>query len=278
MKKILASLVVMSMILCAPAAFAHFQMIYTPKSALGEGDSSKIPMILVFTHPFEAGHTMSMGLDANGDVQPPKMFSVVNKGATKDLLDTLEQITFKSLTNDGVGYETEYRLKGMGDFVFCLDPGPYYEGAEDIYIQQITKVIVNKGGAPTDWDAEVGLPVEIVPLDKPYALWTGNVFRGVVMRKEGDAMVHVPFAENEVEYMNHDIAGHSFVEAAKVEAPNDNFVTMGIKANKDGEFSFGIPKAGWWGFCALGAGGELEHEGKELSMDAVIWIQAVDID
>ena len=117
-----------------------------------------------------------------------------------------------------------------------------------------------------------------MPLDKPYALWTGNVFRGVVMRKEGDKMVPVPFAEIEVEYMNHDINGHSFAEAAKVEAPNDALVTMGIKANKDGEFSFGIPKAGGWGFCALGAGGELEHEGKELSLDAVIWIQAIDIE
>ncbi len=25
--------------------------------------------------------------------------------------------------------------------------------------------------------------VEIIPLDKPYALWTGNVFRGVVTCK-----------------------------------------------------------------------------------------------
>ncbi len=278
MKKIVASLVMMSLVLCAPAAFAHFQMVYTPKAALGEEDSSKVPFILVFTHPFEAGHTMSMGLDQNGEIQAPKMFTVINKGQEKDLLETLKPITFKSLTNEGRGYETEYRLKGMGDFIFCLDPGPYYEESEDIYIQQITKVIVNKGGAPTDWDAEVGLPVEIVPLDKPYALWTGNVFRGVVKKKEGDKMVPVPFAEIEVEYMNHDIDGYNFVEAAKVEAPNDNLVTMGIKANKDGEFSFGIPKAGWWGFCALGAGGELEYDGKELSLDAVIWIQAVDIE
>ncbi|MDY0094019.1 MAG: DUF4198 domain-containing protein [Candidatus Vecturithrix sp.] len=277
MKKLLASLMMMLMVLCASAAFAHFQMIYTPKAALGEEDASKIPLTLVFTHPFEAGHTMNMGMGADGKIQPPAMFAVVNKGEKTDLFDTLKPITFKSLTNEGQGYETEYRLKGMGDFIFCLDPGPYYEESEDIYIQQVTKVIVNKGGAPTDWDAEVGLPVEIMPLDKPYALWTGNVFRGVVMRKEGDKMVPVPFVEIEVEYMNHDIDGNSFVEAAKVEAPNDALVTMGIKANANGEFSFGIPKAGWWGFCALGAGGELQHDGKELSLDAVIWIQAVDM-
>ena len=278
MKKRTISFMILALVLCAStSAFAHFQMIYTPKAALGEGDSSKIPLTLVFTHPFEAGHTMNMGADASGEIHPPKMFTVTAKGEQTDLLGKLKPITFKSLTNEGQGYAMDYRLKGMGDFVFCLDPGPYYEASEDIYIQQVTKVVVNKGGAPTDWDAALGLPVEIVPLDKPYALWTGNVFRGVVMRKDGDKMVPVPYAEIEVEYMNHEVKDNAFVEEAKVEAPNDTLVTMGIKANKDGEFSFGIPKAGWWGFCALGAGGELQHDGKELSLDAVIWIQAVDM-
>ncbi len=103
-------------------------------------------------------------------------------------------------------------------------------------------MIVNVAGCPTDWDAELGLPVEIVPLDKPYALWTGNVFRGLV-KCNGKP---VPDIEVEVEYMNHDINGNSFVKKAKVEAPQDSFVTMTIKADANGVFTFGIPKAGWW--------------------------------
>jgi len=59
--------------------------------------------------------------------------------------------------------------------------------------------------------------------------------------------------------------------------PQDAFVTMTIKANKNGEFSFGIPRAGWWGFCALGVGPAIKHNGKELSQDAVIWVQARDM-
>ena len=184
---------------------------------------------------------------------------------------------FTSLTNKGQSYELTYRLKGMGDFAFYCDPGPYYEKSEDVYIQHVTKVIVNRGGLATGWDKPLGLPVEIVPLDKPYALWTGNVFRGVVMRKEGDKMAAVPNAELEVEYMNHAIVGNSFAKKAKVEAPQDAFVTQTIRANKDGEFSYGIPRAGWWGFAALGAGGEVKHDGKELSLDAVIWVHAQDM-
>jgi cobalt/nickel transport protein len=265
MKKVIFTWVALMAMAMAVPAMAHFQMIYTPEAALEKG--GEIPLKLVFTHPFEAGHTMDMG--------KPEQFFVVRKGKKTDLLQTLKPITWTSLTNSGAAYETTYKLRGMGDNVFCLVPSPYLEKEEDCYIQQITKMIVNTGGFPTDWDAQVGLAAEIVPLDKPYALWTGNVFRGIVMSNGKP----VPDAEIEVEYLNHEpvMEKNAFAKEAKAEAPQDAFVTMTIKANLNGEFSFGIPKAGWWGFCALGAGPAKEHNGKELSQDAVIWIKAVDM-
>ena len=42
--------------------------------------------------------------------------------------------------------------------------------------------------------------------------------------------------------------------------------------------AFGVPKAGHWGFAALGSGPETEFEGKQLSQDAVIWIRAWDME
>jgi cobalt/nickel transport protein len=254
----------MVLALSAPA-MAHFQMIYTPESALEKADN--IDLRLVFTHPFEAGHTMDMG--------SPDQFFVIRRDKKKDLLGTLKPMTWTSLTNEGAAYETTYKLRGMGDNVFCLVPSPYLEKEEGCYIQQITKMIVNTGGFPTDWDSEVGLAAEIVPLDKPYALWTGNVFRGVV-KSEGKP---VPYAEIEVEYLNHEplLEKNAFDTTARVKAPQNAFVTMTIKANVNGEFSFGIPKAGWWGFCALGVGPEDSYREKELSQDAVIWVQARDM-
>jgi cobalt/nickel transport protein len=262
---------------------AHFQMIYTPKSALTTDEPGKVKLLLVFTHPFEAGHTMDMGADASGKVSPPAAFGVMSfdrksdKTVKVDLLKDLQPLEFSSLTNKGKGYSIDYRLAGIGDFLFYLDPAPYYEKSEDKYMRQITKIVLNRGGAPTAWDKPVGLDAEIVPLDKPYALWTGNVFRGVVMKKEGEKMVPVPDAEIEVEYLNHDIKGTAFDKKAKATAPQDSFVTQTIKANGQGEFSYAIPKAGWWGFAALAAGGELKHDGKPLSVDAVIWVQAQDM-
>jgi cobalt/nickel transport protein len=62
-----------------------------------------------------------------------------------------------------------------------------------------------------------------------------------------------------------------------VEARQDCFVTQTILAAENGEFTYGIPRADWWGFCALGAGRVLKHEDKELSLDAVMWIRAHDM-
>jgi cobalt/nickel transport protein len=86
----------------------------------------------------------------------------------------------------------------------------------------------------------------------------------------------IPYAEIEVEYLNHapEMDTNAFAKKADVEAPQDSFVTMGIKADANGEFTFGIPKAGWWGFAALGAGPETSFKGKDLFQDAVIWVQA----
>ncbi|MFP4393376.1 MAG: DUF4198 domain-containing protein [Desulfohalobiaceae bacterium] len=254
------------LLVAATSAQAHFQLIYTPESALQKPE--KLQLRLIFTHPFDAGHTM--------DMPEPEEFYVLHKGQKTDLMQDLQPIKWQGAHNSGQAFATDYSLRGMGDWVFALKPEPYYEEKEEVYIQQITKTVVNVKGLPTDWDTELGLKAEIVPLDKPYALWTGNVFRGVV-KADGQP---VPNAQIEVEYLNHEpkIESDSFAKQAKVEAPQAAFETMTIKANEHGEFSFGIPKAGWWGFCALGVGPDDQYEGKELSQDAVIWVQARDME
>lgn len=258
MKKfLLTTFIVAAMALTASA---HFQMVYMDESALTKGTTQDIK--LVFTHPFADEHTMDMG--------QPQEFYVINKGKKTDLLGTLKPMTFKGNHNSGQGFETSFKFRRMGDYVFVLTPEPYLEESEGAYIQQITKVVANLVGAPTDWDAELGLPAEIIPLVRPYAIWEGGSFTGIV-KSEGKP---VPYAEVEVEYLNYDVEGNGMGSKAHLEAPQDAFVTMIIKANKDGEFTFAIPKAGWWGFAALGAGPATEYNGKELSQDAVIWIQA----
>ncbi len=266
MKKLITNAVCcLTVLMFAAPAFAHFQMIYTPQMARAKG--GKIELKIVFTHPYDAGHTMRM--------ETPEYFFTIHKGKKKDLLSTLAPITWVSLTNSAQAWETAYKLRGMGDWLFCLKPVPYFEEADGIYIQQLAKTVVNVGGLPTDWDAEVGLETEIVPLNKPYNMLTGNVFRGIV-KANGKP---VPFVDIEVEYMNHtpDMAKNAFAKAENAKTAPVFVWPTTIKANAQGEFSYGLPKAGWWGFCALGSGPVKEFNGKELSQDALIWVEVTDM-
>ena len=266
----LASLALMA---TALPASAHFMMVYTPEIANGEGKD--LDMRIVFTHPAEAGHTMDMGginefyaVYQRGDNDPQRI----------DLKDTLKQITWKNPESSGPAFSAlipKKTVRSMGDYTFVVVPGFYLEKEEDVYMQQITKLVVNVGGIPGNWADPVGLPCEIVPLIKPYGLWTGNVFKARVL-SEGKP---VAGAEVEVEYMSHmpDLKGNTLPAKGSVKYPHDAFVTQTIFSDEQGYITFGIPKSGWWGFAALGVGPQKEHEGKELSQDAVIWVKAVDM-
>lgn len=263
-------------VLCVPGiGNAHFQLLYTPEAALTS--SAAQPLALVFSHPFDNGYTMDMG-------EPEAFYVVAQRGtdfevARTDLREYLEPITWSGRDTSGSAYVANPPrrvTRSLGDYTYVLQPAPYYESSEDKYIQQITKTVVNVGGIPGDWDQPLGLSVEIVPLDKPYANWAGGVFRGIVLAN-GEP---VPFAEVEVEYLNHEpqIEQRRFDPQGKVDPPQQSFITMSIRADANGQIMIGLPMAGWWGICALDLDGdELQHEGKELSLDAVLWVQATDM-
>jgi len=254
--------------------YAHFQLLYTPEAALNESQAT--PLALVFSHPFDNGYTMDMGA-------PEAFYVVSQRGAeaerkNTDLLQYLEPVTWSGVDSQAdafVAHPPRSVTRSLGDYTYVLRPSPYYEEQEDKYIQQITKTVINVGGLPGSWDEPLGLPVEIVPLDKPYANWVGGIFRAVILA-DGTP---VPHAEIEVEYLNHEpqIDQLRFDPEGKVAAPQNSFITLSIRANAQGEVAIGLPKAGWWGICALDLDDDLNYNGKELSLDAVLWIRATDM-
>jgi len=248
-------------------------VVYTPEIALHEGKD--LDMRILFTHPAEAGHMMDMGgieefylVKQRGDSEPRKV----------DLKKYLKEITWKNPEASAPAFSAlipKKEVRSMGDYVFVMKPGYYFEKEESLYMQQIAKLIVNVGGMPGNWADPVGLPCEIVPLIKPYGLWTGNVFKAQVL-SNGKA---VAGAEVEVEYMSHmpDLKSNTMPAKPSVTYPQGSFVTQTIFTDVNGYITFGIPKAGWWGFAALGVGPDNEYKGKELSQDAVIWVKAEDM-
>ncbi len=250
------SALIMLVLMVSPVS-AHFQVLIPSSDIVTAEGTRTVNFDIVFTHPMEQGPAMNM--------ETPKQFGVLVMGQEQDLLETLQPRKLEGQQ----AYTASYTFNRPGDHVFYLEPAPYWEPAEGVMIVHYTKVVVNAMGAETGWDASVGFPVEIEPLVRPYGLWTGNLFRGIV-KKHGEP---VPFAEIEVEYYN---------EGSQVEIPTDAFITQVIKADANGVFTYAMPKAGWWGFAALLEGDEpmMNPDGDEVGVElgALLWIHTVDME
>jgi cobalt/nickel transport protein len=161
------------------------------------------------------------------------------------------------------GWQATFPVKRPGVYVFYMEPEPYWEPAEDAFIVHHTKTVVTAFGDDEGWDTEIGLPTEIVPLSKPFGLYAGNVFQGIV-KLNGQPL---PFAQVEVEYYNID---------RKYTAPSAYMTTQTVKADGNGVFTYAAAVAGWWGFAALNSADfKLKHNGeeKEVELGAVIWVK-----
>ncbi len=230
----------------AGAALAHFGMLIPSDSMVMQEDNRTINLKLSFSHPFE-GEGM--------ELVKPNAFGVMANGEKADLLETLTKTKVMGHT----AWETSYTIKRPGVHMFYMEPKPYWEPAEDCYIVHYTKTVVTAFGDDEGWDQEIGLKTEIVPLSKPYGLYTGNVFQGIV-KMDGKP---VPFGEVEVEYYN---------KERKAQAPTDYMVTQTIKADANGVFTYSAPKAGWWGFAALNTS-DKKIKGKDVEIGAVLWVK-----
>lgn len=228
---------------------AHFGMLIPSDSMIMQDDNRDVRVTLSFSHPFEM-----VGME----LEKPKGFQVIYDGEKTDLLETLK----KTQVMDHTAWETDFSVKRPGVYIFSMEPVPYWEPAEDCFIVHYTKSVITAFGDDEGWDAEAGLKTEIVPLSKPFGLYAGNVFQGVV-KLDGKP---VPFAEVEIEYYNQD---------KKAEAPTEYMITQAIKADQNGVFTYAVPVAGWWGFSALNtADFKLKQDGqdKDVELGAVIWV------
>ena len=246
----------------AAAAAAHFQLIYTPYANLAT--ATTVPVRLIFWHPFDNGEVMPM--------KAPQAFYMVRNGRHTNLLDKLSPVTFTGRLNAAQAFAADVPLKRVGDYAFVVVPVPYFEAGEQLFIQQFTKTFVNRGGIPGQWAKPLGLPAEIVPLVKPTNVVVGSTFTGRVL-SSGEP---VSGAEVEVEFMaaEPDAAKN---QPRKATATPMSGGTVVVMADVHGYFTFGIPRAGYWGFAALKVGSQKIHEGQPLSQDAVLWVRAHDM-
>ena len=250
-RKMIGMLVILTGLLSLPVSgHSHFGMVITSDSMIMQTDKRTVRLNISFSHPFE-GIGMQM--------VKPRACNVMANGARVDLTDRLMEDAIMGQT----AWVLDYRITRPGVYMFLVEPEPYWEPAEDAFIIHYTKTVLTAFGDDEGWDREMGLKTEILPLSKPYGLYAGNLFQGIV-KLNGRP---VPFTQVEVEYYNTN---------QRLTAPTDYMVTQTIKADANGVFSYAAPVAGWWGFAALNhADFTLKQNGedKDVELGAVIWVQ-----
>ena len=243
-------LFIISLLFFGSTSYAHFGMIIPSDSMVMQGDSRDVFLKVSFSHPFEM-----IGMD----MEKPEKFELFLKGEKKDLVPLFKE----TRVMDRKAWMVNYKINRPGIYWFYMEPKPYWEPAEDCYIVHYTKTIIAAFGEDSGWEEPLGLKTEIVPLTRPFGLYAGNLFRGIVLLDGKPA----PETEVEIEYYNKD---------KKSKAPNDYFITQVVKADKNGIFSYTVPKAGWWGFAGLNTSDKkikFEGEEKDIEIGAVLWIE-----
>lgn len=240
--------------LVSGATQAHFVEMIPSQPIVQDASQANLDLAIRFTHPMEQGPVMAMAA--------PEKLTLWHEGKTTDLTDQLQRPA--GAPNS---WQLNHAIQAPGDHTFIIQPVPYWEPAEGKMIVHYTKLVVDAYSGEGDWFETHDLPVEIQPLSRPYGLWTGNQFRGVVL-KDGKPE---PFAEVEVEWRND----------GSVKAPADAFVTQVVLADANGTFSYTMPRAGWWGFAALVEADKttVNPEGKQVPVElgGLIWVNTQDM-
>ncbi len=235
--------------LCAGMASAHFGMAIASDPMVSQEEGRSVEVTFSFSHPFEL-----IGME----LVRPASVTVTHDGETTDVTDALTP----TQVMDFPAFTLEQRLARPGTHVFAMTPQPYWEPTEDAFITHYTKTYVSAYGGDEGWDAELGLKTEIVPLTRPFGLWAGNMFQGIV-KLDGEP---VPYAEVEIERYNSE---------GPVALASDLMITQVVKADENGVFSYAAPVDGWWGFSALNTAAEpmmMEGTPKAHELGAVIWV------
>lgn len=255
---VLISGLVLVFFLCSAPVSAHFGVLLPGDDIVEVQDSHHLSLVLQFMHPFEQSFM---------DLARPEKFGFVLHGKFTDM----EHFLQATETEQHRTWKGEVDLQRPGDYLFYFVPKPYWEPAENCYIQHFTKVIVNAFGLEEGWSEPAGLEAEIVPLTRPYALWTGDTFRGLVLFHGKP----VPGTDVEIEYYNAPMK-----DGSRVTAPAPPYVTQVVRTDDNGIFSAAMPMDGWWGFAALITDPKaMKHNGTSVDVEkgAVIWVRTRDM-
>ncbi|MFO7958548.1 MAG: DUF4198 domain-containing protein [Candidatus Brocadiia bacterium] len=236
--------------LAAATASAHFYT-YWPDSPNGYGQLGReVQWECFWGHPYEK---------IIFDTAEPEAFAALPDGERQDLTVTPVKREDPATGEMRSTFTFSHVPEQLGDawIVVAAPPILVEEEGEFVqdYVKQCLHVMVEKG-----WDRPVGLPIEIVPLTRPYGLEPGFVFKGrLLLDGEPLADAHV-----EIEQMNAFYVGEEDLPRDQFGMEDVPMITRTARTDANGYVTCTLDEPGWWIVCASTESGTLEAEGEQL--------------
>ena len=212
------------------------------------------------------GHPFEMLIS---DAQPPKFFMFTPQRKKENL--TAEEITLKDQESgqDRKAFEVEYKPTAPGDYFLCLESPLYFIPEEKEFWQDYVKEPLHVQ-ATDGWDQSVGLPVEIIPLTRPYGWPAGSVFKGLALAKNRP----LTGAAIEIEKFNGFFVPRARLPKDRLGVENSPLITRVTKTDRMGYFICTLDSPGWWLISVSAPGGRSVHERKTypVEMRGGLWI------
>ena len=256
MRVLLLSLFLLTIV--TPPAMAGIGVILPYDDLVGPGEKTEVTLQLRIFEPRER-HFVEMAR--------PKGFSVAIFGEETSLLPGLKAAAEQKT----VAWLAEATLKRPGDYLFHAEAAPIWDPTEEEFVVHHAKLCVNAAGLEEGWDEPAGIDAEIVPMTRPYGLWTGNLFSGQVLLNGEPA----PYATVEVVTL-----GTSADSPALTALPAGAYRVQAVRADATGVFHYAMPRAGWWGFAAtVDADWTIKRDGSErpVSLVTSYWVLTRDM-
>lgn len=200
-------------------------------------------------------------------IDPPRIFTIYrfDKDAEnpkrpakrEDRLGDIEEIRYLNQKAWGANVG----LDRPGLYQFVIETQPWWSQSEAGYERHIVKTMLPVFGEDWGWDLPLGLSHEIVPLVRPFGLFSPALFAARVL-VNGKPAAGVP-----VQVFR--------INTEKTKVPTPWHEEMHLRTLPDGTFAVVLNRAGWWCCTATREGAPLkgpDGQPSPLKESALFWL------
>lgn len=174
-----------------------------------------------------------------------------------DLLGDVEEAQYL----DKKAWGANVALDKPGLYQFIIETRPWWNEAAQRYDQHYVKSFLPVYGVETGWEHPAGLPVEIVPLSRPFGLSNPALFSGRVL-DHGKARAGVTIRAQRINLENRPVPSRWHEDVA-------------VRSNERGEFALVLNRPGWWCCTAIMEGTPLkgnDGDPRPLQIGSSVWV------